>query len=286
MTSAPAGTPTSLPSHPPESRPLTSDCSRAGRCPSTARSTPSRSSPTARCCVVTETNHVYTLDPVTGAILHQRVLENAWAADELGCQDLAPSVGITGTPVIDTRDPSNVTAYFVTKGYVSGTSGPVGAWMHAVDIPTLTERPNFPVRIQGQADNNGAVTFDGKYELQRPGLLMLGDTVYAAFAGHCDIEPFQGLDRRCVLRRGAHRILDRDQRALFRQRHLAERRGSDVRRAGHLHRGHRQRAPWSPTRPRARAHPPFSARRGSGSRSRGTGSSSRPTSSPRTMPPR
>ncbi len=142
--------------------------------------------------VVTETNHVYTLDPVTGAILFQRTLENAWAAAELGCEDLAPSVGITGTPVIDTRDPSNVTAYFVTKGYVSGTSGPVGAWMHAVDIPTLTERPSFPVRIQGQADNNGAVNFDGKYELQRPGLLMLGDTVYAAFAGHCDIEPFQG----------------------------------------------------------------------------------------------
>ena len=142
--------------------------------------------------VVTETNNVYALDPVTGAILHQRTLETPWTAAELGCPDLTPSIGITGTPVIDTRDPANVTAYFVTKGYVSGSSGPVGAWMHAVDVPTLAERPNFPVQIQGHADNNGAVTFDGKYELQRPGLLMLGDTVYAAFAGQCDIEPYQG----------------------------------------------------------------------------------------------
>ncbi len=142
--------------------------------------------------VVTETNHVYTLDPVTGAILHQRALEAPWNPADLGCGDLAPWVGTTGTPVIDTRDPGNVTAYFVTKSYASGTSGPGAAWMHAVDVPTLAERPNFPVRIQGSADNQTGVSFDATVELQRPGLLMLGDTVYATFAGHCDIGTYQG----------------------------------------------------------------------------------------------
>jgi iron transport multicopper oxidase len=142
--------------------------------------------------VVTETNNIYTLDPVSGAVLAQRTLETPWNASDIGCADLAPTVGITGTPVIDTRDSANVTAYFVTKGYLSGTSGPAGAWMHAVDVPTLSERPNFPVRIQGSADNQSGVNFDGTYQIQRPAMLMLGDTVYAAFAGHCDLGTYYG----------------------------------------------------------------------------------------------
>src|SRR5262249_32993785 len=142
--------------------------------------------------VVTETNHIYTLDPNNGAVLYQRALEAPWNASDLGCADLAPKVGITGTPVIDTRDPSNVTAYFVSKGYLSGTSGAAGAWVHAVDVPTLAERPNFPVQIQGGADNQTGITFNGTYQIQRPGMLMLGDTVYATFAGHCDIGTYQG----------------------------------------------------------------------------------------------
>ena len=142
--------------------------------------------------VVTETNHIYTLDPVTGGILYQRTLESPWNASELGCPDLTPTLGITGTPVIDPSDPSHVTAYFVTKGYQSGTSGPVGSWMHAVDIPTLAERPGFPVQIQGSADNQTGVTFDAKYQIQRPGMLMLGDTIYATYAGHCDFGTYQG----------------------------------------------------------------------------------------------
>ncbi|RPH68015.1 MAG: hypothetical protein EHM78_20275, partial [Myxococcaceae bacterium] len=142
--------------------------------------------------VATETNNIYTLDPVTGAVLHHRQLEPPWNASDLGCPDLAPKVGITGTPVIDIRDPGNVTAYFVTKSYQSGTSGPAVAWMHAVDIPTLAERTGFPVQIQGTADNQTGVNFDATYELQRPGLLMLGDTVYAAFGGLCDLGNYQG----------------------------------------------------------------------------------------------
>ena len=142
--------------------------------------------------VVTETNHIYTLDPNSGAILYQRALEVPWNAADIGCPDLAPNVGITGTPVIDTRDPGNVTAYFVTKSYVSGTSGPAIAFMHAVDIPTLAERPNFPVQIQGSADNQPGISFGATYQIQRPGMLMLGDTVYATFAGHCDLGTYQG----------------------------------------------------------------------------------------------
>jgi len=139
--------------------------------------------------VVTETNNVYALDPTSGTILQTRRLHPPWNAADLGCPDLAPSVGITGTPAID---PSTNTAYFFAKTYVSGTTGPAAYWAHAVDVASLQERPGFPVLIQGQAANQVNRTFDATHHVQRPGILLLGGVAYAAFAGHCDIAPYQG----------------------------------------------------------------------------------------------
>src|SRR5262249_22354035 len=68
--------------------------------------------------IATENNHVYVLDPATGAVIVDRALEPPWQAADLGCGDLVPNVGITGTPVID---PSTNTAYLTTKTYASGT---------------------------------------------------------------------------------------------------------------------------------------------------------------------
>jgi hypothetical protein len=142
-----------------------------------------------RLLVVTETNTVYSLDPASGAILAQRSLHVPWKPADLNCIPLEPNVGIKGTPAVDTA--SN-TAYFFAKTYASGSSGPAAYWAHAVDLATLAERPGFPVRIQGNAANTPGVTFDATYELQRPGLLLLGGVVYAGFAGICDVPPWQG----------------------------------------------------------------------------------------------
>ena len=71
--------------------------------------------------IATENNHVYVLDLATAAAIADRTLEPPWHAADLGCGDLVPNVGITGTPVID---PSSRTAYLTTKTYASGTSGP------------------------------------------------------------------------------------------------------------------------------------------------------------------
>ena len=71
--------------------------------------------------IATENNHVYVLDPATGTTIVDRALEPPWHAADLGCGDLVPNVGITGTPVIE---PSTNTAYLTTKTYASGTSAP------------------------------------------------------------------------------------------------------------------------------------------------------------------
>ena len=139
--------------------------------------------------IATENNHVYVLDPATGATLNDRTLEAPWHAADLGCGDLVPNVGITGTPVID---PASGTAYLTTKGYASGTSGPAAAWFHALALPSLAEQPGFPVAIQGPADNQADLTFDPTHQLQRTGLVLLGGTVYAGFGSHCGITPYKG----------------------------------------------------------------------------------------------
>ncbi|HET9156163.1 MAG TPA: hypothetical protein VFN91_05810, partial [Myxococcaceae bacterium] len=142
-----------------------------------------------RLLVVTESNDVYSLDPVTGAVLAHRTLHVPWNPADVNCIPLSPAVGIMSTPVVDE---ASGTAYLMAKTYVSGSSGAAAYWAHAVDVLTLAERPGFPVQIQGSADNVSGVPFDAKQHLQRAGLILLDGVVYAAFAGNCDIQPWKG----------------------------------------------------------------------------------------------
>ena len=139
--------------------------------------------------VATEENWVYGLNPYTGEQRWARQVGTPFNASEIGCTDLEPHVGITGTPVIDTE--SGV-AYFVSDSYIEKTVK--SAWyMRAVELKSGDEAPGFPVEIEGTAQNlPGNVTFEAPQELQRPGLLMMNGVVYAGFGSHCDISPYEG----------------------------------------------------------------------------------------------
>jgi hypothetical protein len=134
--------------------------------------------------IVTEANNLYLLDANTGAVTTSRSLGAGYnASGALGCGDITPTVGITGTPVIDT---SSSTAYFFSK-----SSG--GTYtLHAVDAGTLAEKSGFPVTISGTAQNDSTKTFNSTDAHQRPGLLLMGGVVYGAFASHCDHTPYVG----------------------------------------------------------------------------------------------
>lgn len=109
---------------------------------------------------------------------------------------IAPSVGVLGTPVIDSA--SNA-LYLVTESQV-GNTNPQGqdcnrkprpsAWyhrLHALDLSSgssfLTEKFNGPVQIPSVT--RGRATFESKDIIQRPGLLELQEhgepLVYVAF---------------------------------------------------------------------------------------------------------
>jgi outer membrane protein assembly factor BamB len=146
--------------------------------------------------VATEDNLVYGLDPVTGAIRWKDEPSQLGTAVEAGegktinCTDLEPRVGITGTPVIDTKE--NI-AYLVSNRYVTGDSGAIAWYMHAIKLDNGAEVEHFPVKIEGEAQNlPPGVKFEATQELQRPALLMMNGVIYAGFGSHCDHEPYEG----------------------------------------------------------------------------------------------
>jgi hypothetical protein len=140
--------------------------------------------------IATENNKVYALNPNTGAKKWTTSLTGtAWKAADIGCNDLAPNVGVTSTPVVD---PSTNTAYMTHKAYASGSSGTVRWYMDAINLETGAEREGFPVQLQGTAQNASGQTFNPTSQLQRPGLLLLNGVVYAGFGSDCDLNTWQG----------------------------------------------------------------------------------------------
>jgi hypothetical protein len=140
--------------------------------------------------VATENDWVYGLNAATGAIDWSRQLGTPWPSSAEGCSDLAPNVGVTGTPVYN---PATGTVYLVSQEVPAGNSvyNPE-FFMHAINVQTGAERPGWPVPIHGAPANDPDRPFNPFTELQRPGLLLLGGSVYAAFGSHCDFTPFAG----------------------------------------------------------------------------------------------
>ncbi|MCW2951254.1 MAG: hypothetical protein JWQ48_424, partial [Conexibacter sp.] len=138
--------------------------------------------------LATEDDWIYGLDPATGIQRWGRQVGTPFNANDIPCVDLAPHVGVTGTPVVD---PATHRMYFAAKSYddVSG----LPRWdLHAVDTTTGAEASGFPVALTGTADNNPGIAFQPRWEMQRPGLLLVDGVVYAGFGGHCDAEPWYG----------------------------------------------------------------------------------------------
>ena len=139
--------------------------------------------------VANENNNVYGLDPVSGAIKWRRNVGAPWPSATIGCGDLSPNVGITGTPVYD---PASNALYFTSTANDGPDADHPSWYMHAVDPASGAEKPGFPVKIQGAASNDPAGVFNAEYQMQRPGLLLMNGVVYAAFGGHCDLSPAAG----------------------------------------------------------------------------------------------
>lgn len=110
------------------------------------------------------------------------------------CRDLIPIVCITSTPVIDR---ASGTLFVAAKTITRGATGVSRYRLHALRLTDGTPRQP-PVEIAGSVPGTGAssaggrITFDAKFQHNRPGLLLSDGTVYLAFASHCDHAPYFG----------------------------------------------------------------------------------------------
>jgi hypothetical protein len=151
--------------------------------------------------VVTEHNSAFAFDaddPVATAPLWQVNVGTSVPAQDIcnvsatdGCNgqywgDIAPEIGITGTPVID---PNSGTIYFVAKTKnTSDTS--YHFYLHALDLATGAEKFAGPVEIT--IPSSSPVPFTPLAQLQRPGLLLLNGAVFVAFGSAGDYLDWHG----------------------------------------------------------------------------------------------
>jgi hypothetical protein len=158
--------------------------------------------------VATEHDSVYAFDADSNsgangsALWHASLIDSAHGAGasettvpngDVSTGDIVPEIGITSTPVID---PTTNTIYVVAKSTVSGST--FIQRLHALDITTGQEKFGGPVVLSasvpgtGNGSSSGTLSFDPKWENNRPGLLLLNGIVYMAFASHGDNGPWHG----------------------------------------------------------------------------------------------
>ena len=139
--------------------------------------------------VATETNHVYGLNAVTGAVKWTDDLGPALPSSVLNCGDLTPDVGVTSTPVYD---PATGTVYLVAVVDDGPSQTQPHVYTYALNAQTGVIQPGWPVPIQGTAVNNHSDQFNPLTERQRAGLLLMNGWVYVGFASYCDYQPYVG----------------------------------------------------------------------------------------------
>jgi len=148
--------------------------------------------------VASEHGTVYAYDADTGAnIWHISTLKSGEnTSDDRGCDQVTPEIGITSTPVVYRPKTGNPVIYVVAMS--KDSSGKYHQRLHALDATNGSELHKGPVDIAakypGNGDNSqgGFVIFDpGQYK-ERAGLLLIGGTLYLAWASHCDIRPYTG----------------------------------------------------------------------------------------------
>lgn len=148
--------------------------------------------------VATEHDSVYAFDADTGATLwHVTTLKaGETPSDDRGCSQVTPEIGITSTPVIYRPSASAAVIYLVAMS--KDSSGNYHQRLHALSAVNGAELLKGPVEITaqypgtGDDSQNGYVFFDPAQYKERAGLLLAGETVYLAWASHCDYRPYTG----------------------------------------------------------------------------------------------
>ena len=137
--------------------------------------------------VVTETDNVYALDANTGVVQTSLTLPGTpFNPADVNCSDLLPTIGVTGTPVIDSFNQHRLLLRQDLRERILRSGG---VERPRRDVNSLQERAGFPVAVEGAAANDSTSVFNAAYQHQRTGLLLMNGVIYAGFGSHCDRGP-------------------------------------------------------------------------------------------------
>ena len=150
--------------------------------------------------VATETNSVYAYDAVSGAILwHTQFGIPVPDSYKSGDDNVYPVMGILGTPVIDR---TAGVMYFVSDSVGGGEN----FRLHAISLSTGHDVvPAAVIRFSETLADGTQWTFNPKYQLQRPALLLANGSIYVSFGSNGDINP--NISRGTILRFDATTLL-------------------------------------------------------------------------------
>jgi hypothetical protein len=146
--------------------------------------------------IASESDSVYAYDSDSGALLwHVSLLGSGETVNDLpsyGCQQVAPTIGITSTPVIDRSAGAHGIIYLVAMSR-SSASNTYHQRLHALDVTTGAELLGGPVDIAASFPTlSGSTVFDPAQYVERAALLLLNGTLYTSWTSHCDIPPYSG----------------------------------------------------------------------------------------------
>jgi hypothetical protein len=117
-------------------------------------------------------------------------------ADDQGCFQVSPEVGITATPVIDLKAGDHGTIYLVAM--TKDSTGAYHQRLHALDITNGQEEFGGPVDINaafpgaGDGSAGGILQFDPHMYKERAALTLANGVLYTSWASHCDFRPYTG----------------------------------------------------------------------------------------------
>jgi hypothetical protein len=153
--------------------------------------------------VATQRNSVYAFDADDASLVAPLWRANLGTPAEQPYEDfpdygdIVPSIGITGTPVIEMSTGTLYVVAFVLER-VPAHPNRYYQMLHALDLGTGRDRPGSPIEIGGSIPGRGydavdsVVTFAAMPQLQRSGLLLSNGVLYVGFASHIDTDPYHG----------------------------------------------------------------------------------------------
>lgn len=135
--------------------------------------------------IATGHDSVYAFDAQTYAILWQVSLGTEQKSADVGCGDVQPDYGISGTPII-VRTAANAATLYVVAA-TEPSSGQFVTTLHALSLATGADAKTPAIVAPSATLSDGStVTFDPQNQWNRASLAYNNGSLYLPIGSHCD----------------------------------------------------------------------------------------------------